>query len=82
MEPASRYHPLAHFPIKLGSVNVLEDITADQNLIIVKSGGFELIYNANNEEERIIQKRYYILRLLAGTFSKPRIKLQIVLSPI
>ena len=51
MEPAFWYQPPAHCPRKLGSVSVLEDITANQSLIIVISGAFELIYNANNEEK-------------------------------
>ena len=43
VEPALRCHLPAHCPVKLGSVNALEDTMENENLTIVKSGGFELI---------------------------------------
>ena len=50
LETALRYHLPVLSLIKPGSVSVLEDITAIQNRIIVKTGGFEPIYKPNKDK--------------------------------
>ena len=62
LEPAKHQH----LPVySSGSVSAPEDITANQNLIIVNTRGFErmVLNKARNDAQRIIQMTSYILRV-------------------